>query len=104
MGAMVVVAGAVVGIGSGPALASPAGEAAATSVLHQQWAQMSMQQKLGTCNAYPRNATVMTNAAVDLAMSTPKKRKDLSKSAWRRVYRAYFAWACSGAGRSPRPS
>ena len=93
----------VVGGAAAPSHASTAGEQAALATLQASWDRLSMQQKLGTCNAYRRNATVMVSAAADFQWKRPIAHQGMTKASWRRVYRQYFAWACSGAGRSPRP-
>ena len=102
--ATAVLAAALVGaVGTTPAQASAAGERAALAALQASWDSLSLQQKLGTCNAFRRSPALMVKDAADFQWKKPASRKGMTRSGWSRVYRQYFAWACSGAGRSPRP-
>jgi len=100
---VVLAAALVAGVGTAPSQASPAGELAALAALQASWDSLSLQQKLGTCNAFRRSPALMVKDAADFQWKKPASHKGMTRSGWGRVYRQYFAWACSGAGRSPRP-
>jgi len=93
----------VAGSAAHTASATPSSEAAQLATLKSQWDGLLITQKLGTCNAYRRNGNVMIGAAVAQAWGMPVNRKGMTQPGWKRVFTRYFAWACSGAGRSPRP-
>jgi hypothetical protein len=98
-----VLSGALLLPTASPTAASPTVEAQALAAMKADWAKLSLQQKLGTCNAYRRNAKVMIRTATAGMWQRPSSHKDMTEAGWSRVYKRYFAWACSGAGRSPRP-
>lgn len=98
-----VLSGALLLPSASPVSATPAAEAQALAAMQADWTKLSVQQKLGTCNAYRRNAKLMIRTAAAGMWQRPSSHKDMSEAGWSRTYKRYFAWACSGAHRSPRP-
>jgi hypothetical protein len=99
----VVALAVLMGPAAAMASATPTAEATALAGLQASWQRMNVQQKLGTCNAYRRNRTLMITTAAAAEWKKPAARKGMSKAGWAKTYKRYFAWACSGAGTSPRP-
>lgn len=101
--ASVVIAGSLlVGVSAIPAIATPAAEAVHLAGMKQDWKAQKSKVQRTTCFAYRTAPKALINTSIEAARTDTTSADELSKPAWRRVIKAYLAWACSGPGTTPR--
>lgn len=66
------------------------------------WSGLSNKERRTVCKAYRLAPRVLIRDSVDGSLSEPDARDLLNRAGWTRVITAYLAWACSGAGTTPR--
>jgi hypothetical protein len=86
-----------------PVSATPSAEAGALARLKVDWDRYNANQKLGTCNAYRTAGRRMVTTAATDKWSKPGSHRRMTRTGWEHTYAKYFAWACSGPNKGPRP-
>lgn len=97
---LVVVAG-LVGASGAQAAPLPRPERAYLATMKQGWTELSRRQQNTTCLAYRTDAEALVRKSIRNVTANPDS-PDFTKASWRRIFTAYFTWACSGDGTTPR--